>query len=133
MKAKRKNLVAHSLVFAATLGLFASLACSNALAANTDAPTPRSHEFVSAYYDGSFDKAWEKVAYGNYGLKITYGFNTFLTDEDYVWGESKEYAHWSELYNGNGHHRGLIALPGFKSRVDVTHAGNSVSYYCSVN
>lgn len=133
MKTKRKHLVTYSLSLVMALGLFTLLTCSNALAANTDTPTPLSHESVYAHYEGSFDKAWEKVAYGNYGLKITYGFNTFLTDEDYVWGESKEYAHWSELYNGNGHHRGLIALPGFKSRVDVTHAGNSVSYYCSVN
>jgi hypothetical protein len=41
-------------------------------------------------------------------------------------------AHWSEINNGNGNHRGPFRLAGMTSRLEVRHSPRSmgVSYSC---
>ena len=78
----------------------------------------------------SFNSSWERYKEVSDGDGcLTYGFNTWATDEDYAWARHDTNSHYASLYNGSGWHTGSAKSGGKLSRVDVTHKGNSVSYY----
>lgn len=136
MKTKTVCFFSKVLVLAMVLCVAATMLVIPSKAAAVNAPMPLSNLEIIQTYNGSFDEAWEKTytgsVWGTYGesvLTIIYGFNTFLIDEDYCWAYADE-VHWAELHNGNGHHVGLGATAGKRSRVDVTHSGDEVTYYC---
>lgn len=114
--------------------------CVPAFAANANTSSLRSHIFISQSYNGSFDKAWEKTYSESaldgstwYPMKITYGYNTVLINEDYCWAYSNDYLHWARLSNGSGSHTGGTVLAGMTSKIEVTHSGSSISYSCNIN
>ena len=86
---------------------------------------------VNKTYKGSFSKAWERYASGDNGkANLTYGFNTFLINEDYAWAKHSTKSHYAALKNGKGWHTASAKSAGKTSKVEVTHKGSSVSYYC---
>lgn len=89
-----------------------------------------SQEDFSVSYDGSFTSAWQKTASNGNGASITYGYNTWLTNEDYSWAKHTTYWHWAEVTNANGNFVGWGANPGSVSKKEVTHSGTHVAYYC---
>lgn len=78
------------------------------------------HDFTTAW------RAYTSADDGN-GL-LTYGFNTFLIDEDYAWGDHETKIHVASLRNDNGWHAGPICFAGYTSKIEVTHSGNSIYY-----
>ncbi|MGY3723807.1 hypothetical protein SAMN05421767_10297 [Granulicatella balaenopterae] len=84
---------------------------------------------LTNYYSGNFDIAWERYATGDNGkATMTYGYNTRLVDEDYVWAKHSTKHHYASLYNGKGWHTGKGVRAGKLSRVDVRHRGTLVKY-----
>ena len=104
---KFKNRIASLLVFGA---MFAVTALPVS-AVDEYTPMPCSQIALSARYDGSFAKAWEltKTWAGDpvFNLNdafLTYGYNTFLINEDYAWAENTAVSHYAEIKNDNGWH-----------------------------
>lgn len=90
-----------------------------------------SQEDLGRRYDGSFSSPWQKTATNGKGASLTYGYNTWLVNEDYAWADHTTLAHCAEIRNnGQNWYRGPIKAPGHTSKKEVTHAGSSVSYYC---
>lgn len=110
-----------------------SFCAATASAAEVDATTPavaRADYWMSRSYSGSFDSAWQLSATeGN--ASLTYGYNTWMVNEDYAWANHSELYHWAEVKNDNGSHRGVIRGPGTVSKKEVTHSGSRVTYYCN--
>ncbi len=78
----------------------------------------------------SFTESWERYASTpNREGSLTYGFNTFAINEDYVWAQHDTEYHYAALFNGDGWHTGQGRAAGILSRVDVRHKGSSVTYY----
>lgn len=99
-----------------------------AMAAETELPPENSLGVGSGSH--TFSKAWEAYKGDDYGTYITYGFNTFLIDEDYCWAEQKQLFHFGTLRNGKGWHDGPLKAPGNVSKIEVTHNGSSIYYAC---
>lgn len=78
----------------------------------------------------TFKKAWEAYKSDDYGTYITYGFNTFLINEDYCWAEQNQLFHFGTLRNDNGWHDGPLKGPNKVSKIEVRHAGSSIYYAC---
>lgn len=73
-----------------------------------------------------FDSAWESTAYFAGDSKLVYGYNTFLVNEDYSHSNKK----YSQAYltNSNGTHKAMAAFNTTWSKIEVRHAGSSVTY-----
>lgn len=135
------SFMAKTLAFALIFIMGAISFVTPASAIEDNGIAPQSHIFMVRSYMGNFAKAWEKTASENVLLgtgerlpmSITYGYNTFLINEDYCWADCDEAPHWASLHNGKGEHSALLALPGFTSKIEVTHNGTSISYYCNVD
>lgn len=127
--------VATILIIVMMVGMCSAIAATTE---NTEI-TPRTVIELSRSYSGSFDEAWQLTASGaeytqEEYLKhafMTYGYNTFLINEDYCWAENSATMHWAELYNDNGWHYGPFKAAGNVSKIEVTHAGSVVSYFCT--
>lgn len=78
----------------------------------------------------TFTKEWVSATSDRYGSYLTYGFNTYLIDEDYAWAEQSQVLHWAEIKNGNGWHYGPFKAAGSVSKKEVTHSGTGI-YYAS--
>lgn len=92
---------------------------------------PANASSVSKSYSGSFSSAWERYATGDSGkASLTYGYNTFLINEDYAWAKHNTKSHYAALYNGSGWHTGSGKSAGSTSKIEVTHKGSSIKYYC---
>lgn len=86
---------------------------------------------ISRSYSGSFAKAWERYASsGNGQANLTYGYNTFLINEDYAWAKHNTKSHYAAIKNGKGWHTGSGKAAGKTSKIEVTHKGSTVSYFC---
>lgn len=141
MSTRISKVVSRILLAAMLFSVSASMIAVPANAYDSlNGPTPRSRIFISRTYSGSFDEAWRKTVSDfsmdgstTYYMDITYGYNTVLINEDYCWADCEDYAHWASLRNGNGEHEGPIAFPGFTSKIEVTHNGSSISYYCNLS
>lgn len=140
MNTKSVHFISKVLALAMILSVAVTMLIVPASAAEADTPMPYSHIFICKDYSGSFDKAWEKTYTGSPSdgsssavMSITYGYNTFLINEDYCWASCNSYAHYASVHNGNGSHDGPWASPGKVSKKEVTHNGTRVSYYCYIN
>lgn len=84
----------------------------------------------------SFTNAWEKVKQlsttNASELRLKYGYNTTLINEDYARATSSvildDYKHQAIIQNGNGTHYGDKVAYAYMSTVDVRHKGTSVTY-----
>lgn len=78
----------------------------------------------------SFTSDWEryKTVDGGKGV-LTYGFNTFMFNEDYAKANHDDQPHYCALYNGNGWATANVVAAGKVTMVEAVHAGTSVSYY----
>ena len=92
---------------------------------------PASASSISKTYSSSFSKAWERYASSSNGkANLTYGYNTLLINEDYAWAKHDSASHYAAIKNGNGWHTGPGKSAGSTSKIEVTHSGKSVNYYC---
>lgn len=90
-----------------------------------------SAQSLSKTYSGSFSKAWERYASGDNGkANLTYGYNTWAINEDYAWAKHNTKSHYAALKNGSGWHTGSGKKAGSTSKIEVTHKGSKISYYC---
>lgn len=79
-----------------------------------------------------FPKAWELHASGDSGrASLTYGYNTFLINEDYAWANHSTKKHYASLTNGNGGFSGPNKSKGSVSKIEVRHSGSTVTYKCN--
>lgn len=86
---------------------------------------------LCATYTGSFKDAWERYASEDSGRAgLTYGYNTWLTKEDYAWAKHNTKSHYAALNNGSGWHTGRGKKKGQTSKIEVKHKGSKISYYC---
>lgn len=86
---------------------------------------------VHKTYKGSFSRAWERYASGDKGkASLTYGFDTFLINEDYAWAKHSTKSHYAAIKNGKGWHTATAKSAKKVSKVEVMHRGCTVSYYC---
>lgn len=93
--------------------------------------TSVSAESISRTYAASFEKAWERYASSADGkANLTYGFNTRLINEDYAWAKHSKKSHYAAIKNDKGWHTGSGKAAGKTSKIEVTHKGTSVTYYC---
>lgn len=74
----------------------------------------------------TFSTAWEETAYFNGTSKLVYGYNTYLINEDY--SHSNEKYSVAYVKNANGTFKGKAALTTTWSKIEVTHAGTSITY-----
>lgn len=82
-------------------------------------------------YGSTFSAAWERYATGDGGRAgLTYGYNTTLVNEDYAWAKHSTQSHYAAVYNGTGWHTGKGVNAGSTSKIEVTHSGTAVKYYC---
>ena len=78
----------------------------------------------------SFTEPWERYKASTDGkASLTYGYNVFAINEDYSWASHSTNNHYAALNNGNGSFAGPNAGGASVSKIEVTHAGTSVSYY----
>lgn len=92
---------------------------------------PVSAASVNRVYTGSFSKAWERYASSSNGnANLTYGYNTFLINEDYAWAKHSTLSHYAAIYNSKGWHTGPGKSAGKTSKIEVTHNGDTIYYYC---
>lgn len=122
--------------------LIASLAiCSTIVPAS--ATTYSKSATIHCYNSASFKNAWEKTATytGTYeGEKITaymvYGFDTFATDEDFVWTKGSYHSTVSGVervfYDEECIH-GPVMLKKDYSKIEVKHKTYSVRYSIEFN
>lgn len=102
-----------------------------AVIVGTGMGTSASAASVSKTYSGSFSKAWERYASSTDGkANLTYGYNTTWINEDYAWAKHSTKSHYAAIKNGNGWHTGKGKAAGSTSKIEVTHKGTSVTYYC---
>lgn len=90
---------------------------------------------VQSYTNGShtFSKDWSETKTKTHnGAKcvLTYGFNTFLINEDIAYAYTDGGRHHSRIINNNGNstHDGPTKVANEWSDIEVTHRGNSVTY-----
>ena len=80
----------------------------------------------------SFKKSWtlNKTASAN-KHRLTYGYDTFLINEDFANANSIGYIHKSKIVNGKGTFCGpkKTANDGWSDK-EVKHKGSTVKYYC---
>lgn len=87
---------------------------------------------ISATNPKAFDAPWERYISSEDGkATLTYGFNQFAINEDYAWATHATKNHYASLKNGNGWYTGPNKGAGSTSKIEVTHNGTSVSYYCN--
>lgn len=84
-------------------------------------------------YGNNFDTSWEKAVcvysydYAYIG-DVTYGYNTFLINEDYTWTTSAQYFHKAMVQNPNGVFYGDEKDSMHTSKIEVTHRGTTPAY-----
>ena len=99
---------------------------------------PVSAKTTSTSYSGQFNKAWQKTKTDTgqsdpYAVKLTYGYNTKLINEDYTWTMASRYAkkHTAYVKNGSGVWRkGPTKGQFVVSKIEVRHKGSKVYYKC---
>ncbi len=113
--------------------MIVALTATTAFATNSFSSAPSmacADYWLSRSYSESFDSAWEMiVTEGN--ASLTYGYNTWMVNEDDAWANHSELYHWAEITNATDNFRGPIKGPGTVSKKEVTHAGTFVTYYCN--
>ena len=115
-----KKYVHRTAKFAVSIGL----ACTMMVSASVSASAAGISRSAS-----TFSTAWERYAVTSDGQgSLTYGFNTWLVNEDYAWARHNTRSHYAVLKNGSGWHTGSGKKAGATSRVDVTHKGTYVTY-----
>ena len=78
----------------------------------------------------SFVDSWERYASGDSGnAYLTYGFNTFLINEDYSWAKHNTDSHYAGVSNNNGIFTGPAKAAGSTSKIEVRHSGLLIKYY----
>lgn len=86
---------------------------------------------VTRTYSGSFSDDWTKSVETNINGStdvLTYGFNTFLINEDFAYSLYYGDYHRSKVSNGNGSHYGQQKQAGEWSDIEVRHSGSSITY-----
>lgn len=76
-----------------------------------------------------FGDPWELVSTDGKAY-LRYGYNELFINEDYAYANHDDLKHYSAVSNANGSFSGPTKSGGDLSRVDITHAGSSVHYYC---
>lgn len=83
----------------------------------------------------SFKSKWSAVYYdgtkSGYRVKMKYGYNTTLINEDYTATNGSTIGHYNHqpyVVNANGTHKGKIKAWGSESRIEVRHKGSSITY-----
>lgn len=80
----------------------------------------------------TFTSAWELYKTSPDGkASLTYGYNTFAVKEDISWANHSTLNHYASLTNGNGSFSGPNKGAGSLSKIEVTHKGGTVTYYCN--
>lgn len=86
----------------------------------------------SVTYSGSFSDKWTKFhsvdLKNGTKVRITYGFNTFLINEDTIQAYNDGYKHRARIMNGNGTHYGPWKYANDYSDLEVRHSGTKVTY-----
>ncbi len=88
---------------------------------------------AQSYTNGShtFSKDWSETktkTYNGYKCVLTYGFNTFLINEDTAYAYTDGNFHFARIVNGNGTHEDNYKSANVWSEIEVTHKGSSVTY-----
>ncbi|MEG0304523.1 MAG: hypothetical protein RR635_02375 [Oscillospiraceae bacterium] len=78
----------------------------------------------------NFTKTWELAATSG-TMTMTYGFNTFLVNEDYLFGRSTKYSHTASLKQGTQIVKTDFAEAMTSSDIQVQHSNNSVTWMVS--
>lgn len=138
MHTRVTSFISKILVFAVAVSLFSTMTIFANATDSDSSISPRIQPFISTDLTGSFDDDWQLyyedswlTGNGNWiPMSITYGYNTFLINEDYCWADCDEAVHWAVLYNGESH-EGIFALAGHTSKIEVTHKDSDhYSYSC---
>lgn len=118
-------------ILSAILAMSLLLTGSVAVYASDVMPLAAPENVLDGCSDGyGFTEAWE-VSISEGDAHLTYGFNTFLVDEDYAWSVHDSTAHNAAIKNGDGWHLPTLpSLPTFTSKVEVEHSGTHVYYAC---
>lgn len=84
---------------------------------------------LSRTVSNNFSKAWELYASGDSDrASLTYGYNTFLVNEDYAWAYHSTKNHHASLTNGTASFAGPNKGKGSVSKIEVKHSGSTVTY-----
>lgn len=76
-----------------------------------------------------FSSSWERYTSGDSNrASLTYGFNTFLINEDYAWANHSMASHNAYVSNAKGGFAGPTKSAGSVSKIEVTHKGTSIHY-----
>ena len=88
---------------------------------------------VQNYTNGThtFSSSWKEsktITYNGAQCVLTYGFDTTLINEDYVYAYTNGAIHRSKVKNSNGTYYGPYVVANAWSDQEVVHAGASITY-----
>ena len=86
----------------------------------------------SKTYSGQFTSSWDKYATKTLSdgstVRLSYGFNTFLINEDCVSAYFDGNEHYVKIENGSGDYASKITAAREYAELEVRHSGNTVTY-----
>lgn len=87
--------------------------------------------YAGAIYETSagrdFDEAWQATS-SNGNATLTYGYNTFLVNEDYSWAYHSSREHSAEVKNARGAFGSSKKAATEEAKIEVRHSGTSIEY-----
>lgn len=119
----RTTFIQKTFAFGLILSLIAGMVLAFPLTASAGSYTKT--------YSGQFNEKWEKYVTDTIGgntIRFTYGFNTFLINEDYVSSYYVGDEHYAKIVNGRGSYASSVVGAREYAEVEVTHNGSKVTY-----
>ncbi|WP_339149306.1 MULTISPECIES: hypothetical protein [unclassified Sutcliffiella] len=103
--------------------------CGGLLGMSAMAPALTADAATKSATGTSFTKAWSKsVNTGDGAGVLTYGYNTAWINEDFAHAYHASKTHFASISNGNGSHVSSSVGAGKTAKVEVRHAGSTVTY-----
>lgn len=131
-----RKIVKRSIMTFAVMGVIFNFSLMNTFAAPMKSMV--SMTSLTSGYEGSIHKTsgyhtfstdWQESAVGDDGYAaLTYGYNTFLINEDYAWAYHSQKEHSAEVGNARGAFGSEKKAAGKEAKIEVAHSGTSIQY-----